>query len=134
MSLQNANLNLLFAWIWMLAGFVSGALLGLRFASDQWLGGYASFRRRMYRLGHISFFGLGFMNLAFALTVRGLETVSIGLLNTASWTFLLGALSMPVCCLAMAHRPNAKPPLLFALPVGSLLIGALITLWMLIRS
>ena len=32
------------------------------------MGGYGSFRRRLARLGHISFFGLGFLNLLLAFT------------------------------------------------------------------
>jgi len=134
MNWQAPNLNLLIAWIWMLAGFISGALLGLRFARENWLGGYASFRRRLYRLGHISFFGLGFMNLAFGLTVNTLDGASTALLTAASWLFLMGAVSMPMCCLVMAHRPNAKPLMLFSVPVGSLLSGATLTLWMLLKS
>jgi hypothetical protein len=133
MNWQAPNLNLLIAWTWILAGFVSGALLGLRFARENWLGGYASFRRRMYRLGHISFFGLGFINLAFALTMDMLDGLPTALLNLASWTFVIGALAMPLCCVVMAHRPNFKPPMLFSVPVGSLLIGVTLTLWMLLR-
>ena len=33
------------------------------------MGGYASLRRRMTRLGHISFFGLGIINVLFALSL-----------------------------------------------------------------
>ena len=43
-------------------------VLGMFFHGENWLGGYASFKRRMYRLGHISFFGLGAVNMLFCLT------------------------------------------------------------------
>lgn len=126
------HINLLMAWTWILAGFGSGALLGLRFARDNWLGGYSSFRRRMYRLCHISFFGLGFINLLFWLTAKTGGDLPATLLNIASWTFIIGALSMPGCCLWMAHQPNANPSALFTVPVASLLTGGTLTLWMLV--
>jgi hypothetical protein len=65
---MKTNLNLLVAWLWILLGFVSGMLLGLFFHHEKWLGGYASFKRRLYRFAHISFFGLGAVNLLLCLT------------------------------------------------------------------
>ena len=50
----------------MLAGAAAGAVPGLLFHDDEWAGGYSSFRRRMLRLGHISFFGIGILNVLFA--------------------------------------------------------------------
>lgn len=67
---MKSNLNLVLAWLWILLGFVSGMVLGLFFHRENWLGGYGSFRRRMYRLAHISFFGLGAVNLLFWLTLQ----------------------------------------------------------------
>jgi hypothetical protein len=46
-------------------------------------------------------------------------------LTLASWAFLIGGLSMPVCCLLMAHFPRALP--LFGVPVVSLLLGGTLT-------
>lgn len=117
--------NLFVAWIWMFLGFLSGAILGSFFHKDGWLGGYASFRRRMYRLGHISFFGLALMNLMFYVTVR--EAALAGpLITWASRGFLLGALTMPVCCALMAHLPGTR--LLFAIPVVSLISASALTI------
>lgn len=48
-------LNLVGGWLGMLAGVLSGALVGLFFYRDDWMGGYDSWRRRLTRLGHISF-------------------------------------------------------------------------------
>src|SRR6476646_8665042 len=62
------QINLAFAWCWIVVGFLSGMVQGLSFHREDWLGGYASFRRRLYRLAHISFFGLGAVNLFFYLT------------------------------------------------------------------
>jgi len=123
------QLNLVLGWLWVMLGFASGALLGLRFHDEQWLGGYASWMRRLYRLAHISFFGLGLLNLMFFLTVRGGATVTSLSFQIASLAFALGALTMPLCCVLAAHKPNLKP--MFALPVLSLVTGALLTIWIL---
>src|SRR3974390_968490 len=111
---MKTNFNLLVAWLWILLGFVSGMLLGLFFHRENWLGGYASFKRRMYRLGHISFFGLGVVNFIFALTLK-IFPANGPLMDAASWLFILGALTMPLCCVVMAHFPKAH--LIFAVPV-----------------
>ena len=122
---MKSNLNLIIAWLWILLGFVSGMVLGLFFHQENWLGGYGSLRRRMYRLGHISFFGLGALNLLFWLTRQNLSLTG-PLADAASWLFLLGALTMPLCCAVMAHFPKAH--LVFAVPVVSLIAGGALTL------
>ena len=111
------------AWLWILLGFVSGMGLGMFFHGENWLGGYGSFKRRMYRLGHISFFGLGTVNLLFFLTVQILAASSI--LSVASSLFIVGAITMPVCCVIMAHFPKAH--LIFAIPVLTLIGGGILT-------
>jgi hypothetical protein len=122
--MQSAYSNLILAWVWILLGFLSGLILGLFFRREDWLGGYSSFKRRMYRLGHISFFGLGTVNLLFYLTVR--DHPFGGPLPAASLAFVVGAISMPICCLIMAHFPKAH--LLFSIPVVSLVFAATLTI------
>jgi hypothetical protein len=119
------HLNLFLAWAWVLLGFLSGLLLGLGFHREDWLGGYGSLRRRLYRLGHISFFGLGLLNLMFYFTTR--IQPEIGWFAQAGWFFVVGAICMPLTCLIMAHYP--KTHLLFGIPVISLIAGAVLTLW-----
>ena len=118
------HLNLVIAWLWLLLGFVAGMVLGMFFHGENWLGGYGSFKRRMYRLAHISFFGLGVVNLLFCLTA---QTFSLAgqLVSIASWAFIAGAITMPVCCVVMAHFPKAH--LIFAVPVISLITGGVLT-------
>ena len=124
------QLNLIVAWAGILLGFGSGLVLGLFFQRENWLGGYTSLKRRLYRLGHISCFGLGAVNLLFYLTAQRLpESPSLVI---AAWAFIIGAISMPICCALMAHLPRAR--LLFALPVLSLLLGGALTLAMLVRT
>ena len=122
---MNASLNLLIGWLWILLGFAAGMVLGLFFHQENWLGGYASFKRRMYRLAHISFFGLGTVNLLFGLTVR--SWLMPGQLATAaSISFVVGALTMPLCCVMLARFPKAQS--LFAVPVTSLIAGGVLML------
>jgi hypothetical protein len=118
------HLNLVIAWLWLLLGFVAGMALGMFFHGENWLGGYGGFKRRMYRLGHISFFGLGVVNLLFCLTA---QTFSLAgpFTAAASRAFIAGAISMPVCCVVMAHFPKAH--LIFAVPVISLIAGGVLT-------
>jgi len=119
------QINLAFAWCWIVVGFLSGMVQGLSFHREDWLGGYASFRRRLYRLAHISFFGLGAVNLFFYLTFSS-RTDSSGPLTVASWSFIAGGVLMPLCCFLTAHIPRAR--LAFGFPVGALLIGGFLTL------
>jgi hypothetical protein len=126
MNTPIAHWNLMIAWVWILLGFITGFALGTNFHREEWLGGYASHKRRLYRLGHISFFGLALMNIMFYLTIKGFDRVPAGS-TVASWGFIVGALTMPLCCLIMAHQPRWRA--LFAVPVASLITAAAITLW-----
>lgn len=113
------EINLQVAWIAILIGLVTGAGIGLFFHSESWLGGFGSWRRRMIRLGHISFFGTGFLNLAFILSVRhlGLEHPP----PVASAGFVIGALAMPAVCFLSAWRKPFRH--LFVIPVASLIMA-----------
>ena len=122
--MHSTHLNLIIAWIWILLGFLSGMVSGLFFHREGWLGGYSSLKRRMYRLAHISFFGLGTVNLLFYLTFQ--NALASGLLSIASQSFIAGAVSMPICCVLLAHFP--KTHALFCVPVLSLLSAAVLTL------
>lgn len=131
MNTSLAHANLLLAWIWILLGFTSGALMGTQFRREDWLGGYGSFRRRMYRLGHISFFGLALTNLMFHFTAQSLQ-LSGAPSFWASQGFIVGAITMPICCVVMAHFPKAHA--LFAIPVISLIAASGLTIWSIIQS
>lgn len=106
------KLHLWSAWIGVLAGMLSGAVLGLWFHREDWLGGYNSWPRRMLRLGHISFFGIAFLNFAFAATAFA---VARPLYSWVSPMLIAGAILMPsVCALAAWKKPLRH---LFPLPV-----------------
>ena len=112
----------------MLGGVISGAAIGLFFHNEGWMGGYGSFRRRMTRLAHISFFGLGFVNLMFAFSIRAVE-IPLFEARLASWCFIVGLVSMPICCFLTAWRKPLRH--LFPIPVLSVGIGiiALLAGW-----
>ena len=112
-------------WIGMMCGVLSGALIGLFFHRDDWMGGYNSYRRRLTRLGHISFFGLGFINFFFAIThhVMHLEPAWA---QRAALAFIIGAVSMPAVCFLTAWRKPLR--FFFPIPVVSAACGIIFTL------
>jgi hypothetical protein len=135
MNVHMEQLNLIVTWFWVVLGFGTGAVFGLCFQRADWLGGYDSFKRRLYRLGHISFFGLGAINLMFYLTVHslaGLGATDSLPVRLASWCLVVGAVTMPVCCFVLAHRAHWPAALVFTVPVASLLAGGALTLWQII--
>ena len=112
------------AWAGILLGSFTGAVQGLCFHREDWLGGYASWPRRMLRLGHISFFGIGFINLAFAISVPAL-----GFDQTPVWPsrlFILALALMPSVCYASAFWKPARH--LFFVPVLCVVLGAVVFL------
>lgn len=114
------TINLIGGWLDMLAGILSGAVVGLFFYRDEWMGGYGSWRRRLTRLGHISFFGLGFLNLLFAATSSQLLLGRLSL-RIASAGLIAGAITMPICCFLSAWRKPLRH--LFPIPVVALTAG-----------
>ena len=118
--METAELNILVGWVAMLMGVLSGASIGLFFHVDSWAGGYASFRRRMLRLAHISFFGIGFVNVMFGLTVQALQLTGPAL-AVGSLGLIVGVITMPLCCYLTAWRKIFRH--LFPVPVLSVATG-----------
>ena len=117
-------MNAAFGWVWTVCGVLSGLALGLGFQRDGFLGGYGSFRRRLLRLGHIAFFGLGFLNILFALSASRLD-LSPWSRSVAGMAFIAGGLTMPACCALLAWRRGFY--LLFGVPVTAVLLGTALT-------
>ena len=115
-------MNLLAGWIGVLGGVSSGAIIGLFFHRETWVGGYGSFARRMIRLGHISFFGIGFLNFALALTFKAVP-LPAGHAQLAAYAMVAGAITMPLLCFLTAWRKPFRH--LFFIPVVSVLVSAL---------
>ena len=116
---MTGDLNILAAWLGILCGVSGGALAGLFFHDDAWLGGYGSWRRRLTRLGHISFFGIAFLNLAFAVTLRQPGWAPHSALPGAALAAAQGL--MPMACFLAAWRKPWRHA--FVVPVGCVLVG-----------
>lgn len=118
------ELHLFLIWTAIVCGIISGAIIGLFFRKDNFLGGYNSWSRRMLRLGHISFFGLGFINFLFLFSI---EYLNQGNFSKTEFTWLpifliLGLITMPTCCFLSAWKKGfanffAIPVLFTGLPV-----------------
>lgn len=117
---------MVFGWALMLLGGLSGAAIGLRFHEAGWAGGYGAFRRRMLRLGHIAFFGLGILNLLFALTLAQFP-LELGLARTSGTGFVVAGVGMSLCCFLAAWREAFRH--LFFIPVLGVLTGIVGLLW-----
>jgi hypothetical protein len=117
------------AWAGLLLGCLAGAIPGLFFHNSGWLGGYASWQRRMIRLAHIAFFGLGLINLAFALTARALG-LDADVQSTAV-LLVVGAVGMPAVCYLSAWKPAARN--LFFIPAMSVMLGIGLFAWRIIK-
>ena len=123
-------INLYFAWASFFAGGIAGLVSGMFFHDPDWQGGYTSWPRRMMRLGHVSFFGIGFLNLAFALTVDALDPgAGLGL---PSALLLVGAVAMPTLCYLSAWKPVFR--YLFFVPVLAIISATGIVGWKLVSS
>jgi hypothetical protein len=118
-------LNWTVGWGLVLAAFLSGAILGLGWHREEFLGGYASFRRRVIRLGHIAFAALGLMNVVFSLSP--LPTPDTLPARLASLCFIAGGVLMPLVCFLTGWRAAWRH--LFILPVLSLVAAVIFTLW-----
>lgn len=103
-----------FGWFWIGLGVLSGALLGVRFRDEGFLGGYGAWPRRLVRLGHIAFFGTGFLCVLLAGTLQRHE-LGDAWERGAAWCMVAGAVGMPVCCGIAAFRPRMVG--LFVAPV-----------------
>jgi hypothetical protein len=118
--------NIVAAWIAFLFGALAGAVAGLLFHDEAWLGGYGSWRRRLMRLGHVAFFGIGFINLGFGLTVQALGLASRGI-DDASFLLIVGLITMPLVCYLAAWKKGFRH--LFIVPVGSVVVAVALTIF-----
>jgi hypothetical protein len=112
-------------WIGICLGCITGAVQGLFFHGETWLGGYDSWPRRMLRLGHISLVAIGLINLAFGLTVAVL-----GIAEGVVWPsrlLITGAITMPLLCYLSAFRDRFRH--LFFIPALSVIAAVAMTAW-----
>lgn len=112
-------INWYFGWISILLAFVTGAIIGLFFYREDFLGGYTSFRRRILRLGHIAQAALGLMNVV----AGNSQLAGTDFPALAQWSLIIGGISMPAVCFLSAWRPGFRH--LFFIPVVSLITAAI---------
>jgi len=118
--------NFAAGWWLILAAFASGAVIGLGFHREEFLGGYGSFRRRLLRLGHVALAALGMLNVLY-----GLSPVSVGYGTSALLPGSLlaaGAVAMPLVCFLSAWRRQFRhlffvPVVLLMAAVGLVIYG-----------
>jgi hypothetical protein len=125
MTGMDVTLNFYAAWIAIFVGILSGMVTGLFFHKEDFLGGYESWPRRLMRLGHISFFGLGILNLLFALTSQSLEMTQGE--TYSSKLLVIGLITMPLVCYVAAFAKKFR--VLFFIPVLSVLLAVGIFIW-----
>jgi len=116
------DLNRTVGWSSLVAGAASGILLGL-WSFDgpvevpRWLGEYPDTSRRLVRLGHIAFFGVGILNI---LLSHELARTSLGAVarRIASVSLNLGNVFLPLVLIAA----GAVRPVKYLLPVPALCV------------
>lgn len=113
-------INWYFGWSLILSAFVTGAIIGLFFYRENFLGGYNSFRRRILRLGHIAQAALGMMNV---IAGNGQIANGVEFPLLAQWSLIVGGISMPAVCFLSAWNPKCRH--LFFIPVVSLITAAI---------
>jgi len=115
-------LNWYAGWWLILAAFITGAGIGLFFHREDFWGGYASFRRRLVRLGHIALAALGGLNVLFSVATPAATTST----DAASLLLLIGAVSMGPVCFLTGWRQSFRR--LFFIPVTSLTAAVVLVL------
>jgi hypothetical protein len=121
--MPDQRLNWYFGWGLILSAFLTGSLLGLSFHRDDFWGGYASFRRRIVRLGHIAQAALGMLNVLYALSPPAADS---GPAPVASLAFVVGGVSMPLVCFLTGWKEPFRH--FFFIPVTALIVAVVATL------
>jgi hypothetical protein len=109
---SGTTLNIAVGWTSLATGAVTGLVLGLwSFGGPvpvpEWIGDYNSLPRRLLRLGHIAFFGLGILNIMLARHLGRLRSLShhrrlaLGAMN-------VGNIFLPITLMIAAAVEPAK--------------------------
>ena len=118
-------------WSSLALGAASGLILGLwsfdgPMPVPEWLGDYGDTPRRLARLGHIAFFGLGILNLLLAWELPWLG-LRAGGRRTASVAMNFGNLFLPLTLFAAAAYQPLK--YLMALPALAVTLAMTLATW-----
>jgi hypothetical protein len=109
-------------WLCTCLGAASGLVMGLwsfdgPLAVPGWLGEYDQTARRLARLGHIAFFGLGILNVLLAAELRR-GALGPRVRRAASWAMNFGNVFLPLTLFAAA----AYRPLKYSMSVPALAV------------
>jgi len=120
--------NRVVGWSSLALGAATGLILGLwsfdgPLAVPEWLGGYGDTSRRLARLGHIAFFGLGILNLLLAREFPELG-LRAGQRRVASVAMSFGNIFLPLTLFAAA----AYRPCKYLMPLPALAVTVAMTL------
>ncbi|HEY9897987.1 MAG TPA: hypothetical protein V6D00_02290 [Pantanalinema sp.] len=127
--------NIVFGWVWMNLGFLSGLLMGLKVeqfglnfqaTGPTWMDGYDSIPRRLLRLGHIAFLMLPLLNIVYGQFIDGANLPAIYKV-TGSYAMIFGAIGVPILCMAAAFYRPVK--ILLGIPASAVLLANLIIAW-----
>ena len=123
--------NRIIGWMSLALGAGTGMVMGLwsfdgPVATPSWLGDYGETSRRLVRLGHIAFFGLGILNLLLA---RELPRLSLGgpARRTAARAMNFGNVFLPLTLFAAAGYHPLKYAM--TLPVSAVFLALVLTVW-----
>src|SRR5262245_56418242 len=117
--------NRFVGWSSLAVGVAVGLVMGLwsfdgPLQPPAWIGGYTDTARRLVRLGHIAFIGLGAIDI---LIERELARSALGSRGRAiaSWSMVFGNVLLPVTLFASAaYRPVKY---FMAVPAGSVFLA-----------
>ena len=123
--------NRIIGWASLALGAGTGMVMGLwsfdgPVPTPPWLGDYGETSRRLARLGHIAFFGLGMVNLLLA---RELSRLCLGgtARRTAARAMNFGNVLLPLTLFAAAMYHPLK--YVMPLPVSAVFLALVLAVW-----
>ena len=128
---RDCRWNWIVGWLSLALGAATGLLMGLwsfdgPLAIPAWLGDYGDTSRRLARLGHIAFFGLGILDILLA---REIPRFLLGIRarQTAAVAMVFGNVFLPLTLFAAAAYPPMK--YFMALPALSVFLALVIAVY-----
>jgi hypothetical protein len=128
---RHRDWNRAVGWASLAAGVATGLVMGLwsfdgPLQPPSWVGAYGDTSRRLLRLGHIAFIGLGILDILLAGELER-STLAPRAARAASRLMVFGNVLLPITlCIAAAWRP-AKYAM--GLPASAVFIALMLAAW-----